>query len=75
MTYRFLGNFGLLVSKMALGSWMISNDNAEVYGNCKAEEFMDAAIQRGIADGMWTREDLRKSSGPLSSHPFGCLTE
>ncbi|KAG6591043.1 voltage-gated potassium channel subunit beta [Phytophthora cinnamomi] len=81
MTYRFLGNSGLLVSKMALGSWMTLDDkhtpeawyemmkiafkagvnfydNAEVYGNGKAEKVMGTAIQRGIADGVWCREDL-----------------
>ncbi|KAE9013071.1 hypothetical protein PF005_g9225 [Phytophthora fragariae] len=81
MTYRFLGNSGLLVSKMALGSWMTVDDkhtaeawyemmeiafkagvnfydNAEVYGNGQAEEIMGTAIQRGIADGVWSREDL-----------------
>ncbi|KAF1794321.1 hypothetical protein JG687_00009854 [Phytophthora cactorum] len=81
MTYRFLGNSGLLVSKMALGSWMLFDekhtvdawyemmkiafqhgvnfyDNAEVYGSGQAEEVMGEAIQRGIAGGIWTREDL-----------------
>ncbi|KAK1947564.1 putative voltage-gated potassium channel subunit beta [Phytophthora citrophthora] len=81
MTYRFLGNSGLLVSKMALGSWMTFDerhtvdawyemmkiafqhgvnfyDNAEVYGNGQAEKVMGAAIQHGISDGVWTREDL-----------------
>ncbi|RLN50730.1 hypothetical protein BBJ29_006499 [Phytophthora kernoviae] len=81
MTHRFLGDSSLLVSKMALGSWMMFDekhtvdawyemmkiafkngvnfyDNAEVYGNGQAEEVMGAAIQRGIADGVWNREDL-----------------
>ncbi|POM74028.1 Voltage-gated potassium channel subunit beta [Phytophthora palmivora] len=30
MTYRFLGNSGLLVSKLSLGSWMDVNDNYTV---------------------------------------------
>jgi voltage-dependent potassium channel beta subunit len=81
MTYRFLGDSGLLVSKLALGSWMGFDekhtvdawydmmkiafqhgvnfyDNAEIYGNGQAEEVMGGAIQRGIADGVWSREDL-----------------
>ncbi|KAG7379089.1 Voltage-gated potassium channel subunit beta-2 [Phytophthora pseudosyringae] len=82
MTYRFLGNSGLLVSKLALGMWMFLDekktadawyemmqiafksgvnfyDNAEAYGgNGQSEEVMGEAIQKGIADGVWTREDL-----------------
>ncbi|GMF44866.1 unnamed protein product [Phytophthora fragariaefolia] len=81
MTYRFLGNSGLLVSKLSLGSWMEINDkytadawydmmklafkhgvnffdNAEVYGSGLAEKNMGAAINRGIAECMWNREDL-----------------
>uniref|UniRef100_H3G9S3 NADP-dependent oxidoreductase domain-containing protein n=1 Tax=Phytophthora ramorum TaxID=164328 RepID=H3G9S3_PHYRM len=82
MTYRFLGNSGLLVSKLALGMWMFLDekktadawyemmqiafkngvnfyDNAEVYGgDGKSEEIMGSAIQKGIADGVWSREDL-----------------
>ncbi|OWZ16075.1 hypothetical protein PHMEG_00010189 [Phytophthora megakarya] len=81
MTYRFLGDSGLLVSKLGLGSWMDVNDkytadawyemmklafehgvnffdNAEAYGGGLAEENMGAAIKKGIAEGVWSREDL-----------------
>ncbi|KAG6616661.1 voltage-gated potassium channel subunit beta [Phytophthora cinnamomi] len=81
MTYRFLGNSGLLVSKLSLGSWMDVNDkytadawydmmklafehgvnffdNAEAYGGGLAERNMGAAINKGIAEGTWNREDL-----------------
>ncbi|EEY59282.1 voltage-gated potassium channel subunit beta-2, putative [Phytophthora infestans T30-4] len=33
-------------------------DNAEAYGNGQAERNMGAAIQMGLADGIWSREDL-----------------
>ncbi|KAG4036412.1 putative voltage-gated potassium channel subunit beta [Phytophthora cactorum] len=33
-------------------------DNAEIYGNGQAERNMGAAIKMGIADGVWSREDL-----------------
>ncbi|KAE8895725.1 hypothetical protein PF010_g7118 [Phytophthora fragariae] len=81
MTYRFLGNSGLLVSKFALGSWMFRDekntvdawyemmktafshgvnlfDSAENYALGRADELMGGAIQKGIADGVWSREDL-----------------
>src|SRR5688572_3142141 len=81
MTYRFLGDTGLLVSKLGLGAWMYRDekytadgwyemmvmaykygvnffDTAEIYGNGQAETFMGSAIQKGIANGVWTREDL-----------------
>uniref|UniRef100_H3G6L8 NADP-dependent oxidoreductase domain-containing protein n=1 Tax=Phytophthora ramorum TaxID=164328 RepID=H3G6L8_PHYRM len=81
MTHRFLGDSGLLVSKLALGSWMFYDDkytvdawykmmttafkhgvnffdNAEAYGNGHAEILMGGAIKKGIADGVWSREDL-----------------
>ncbi|GMF89785.1 unnamed protein product [Phytophthora fragariaefolia] len=81
MTYRFLGDSGLLVSCLGLGSWMFPDekytvdawyemmktafkygmnffDNAESYGNGLAETNMGGAIKKGIADGIWTREDL-----------------
>ncbi|OWZ07072.1 Voltage-gated potassium channel subunit beta [Phytophthora megakarya] len=81
MSYRFLGNSGLLVSKLSLGSWMGREDkhtvdawydmmatafkhgvnffdNAESYGMGQAEEIMGGAIQKGIDNGIWTREDL-----------------
>jgi voltage-dependent potassium channel beta subunit len=81
MTYRFLGNTGLLVSKLSLGSWMFLNDkntadawynmmatafkvgvnffdNAESYANGQSEVIMGDAIKKGVADGVWGREDL-----------------
>ncbi|GMF38481.1 unnamed protein product [Phytophthora fragariaefolia] len=81
MTHRFLGDSDLLVSKLALGSWMAYNekytvdgwfemvklayehgvnfyDTAEVYGNGQAEELLGGAIKKGIAEGLWSREDL-----------------
>ncbi|RLN87389.1 hypothetical protein BBJ28_00025271 [Nothophytophthora sp. Chile5] len=81
MTHRFLGNSGLLVSKLSLGSWMSYDekytvdawyemmatafmygvnfyDTAEIYGNGQAEELLGGATKKGIADGVWAREDL-----------------
>ncbi|KAE9295396.1 hypothetical protein PR003_g24022, partial [Phytophthora rubi] len=81
MTHRFLGDSGLLVSKLALGSWMSYDekytvdgwyemvkiayqhgvnfyDTAEIYGNGQAEELLGGAIKKGIAEGLWSREDL-----------------
>ncbi|KAG6616502.1 putative voltage-gated potassium channel subunit beta [Phytophthora cinnamomi] len=81
MPYAFLGNSGLLVSKLSLGSWMDYDerftpeawydmmklafehgvnffDNAEIYGRGQAERNMGAAINKGIAEGTWSREDL-----------------
>ncbi|KAL3657479.1 hypothetical protein V7S43_017618 [Phytophthora oleae] len=81
MTHRFLGDSGLLVSKLALGSWMSYDekytvdawyemvkiayqhgvnfyDTAEIYGNGQAEELLGGAIKKGIADKLWSREDL-----------------
>ncbi|KAF1316365.1 Voltage-gated potassium channel subunit beta, partial [Globisporangium splendens] len=81
MKYRYLGDSGLLVSTLSLGSWANFNgnfgvddaytimvkafqggvnffDNAEGYALGKSEEIMGHAIQRGIADGVWQREDL-----------------
>ncbi|RLN86315.1 hypothetical protein BBJ28_00010352 [Nothophytophthora sp. Chile5] len=81
MTHHFLGNSGLLVSKLALGAWVMRDekytvdawyemmatafkhgvnffDNAEAYGMGQAEELMGGAIKKGIADGLWNREDL-----------------
>ncbi|RLN95881.1 hypothetical protein BBJ28_00006407 [Nothophytophthora sp. Chile5] len=81
MPYRFLGNSGLLVSRLSLGSWMDVDekytadswldmmalafkhgvnlfDNAEIYGAGMAEKNMGGAIQKGIANGTWSREDL-----------------
>ncbi|RLN71689.1 hypothetical protein BBJ28_00026985 [Nothophytophthora sp. Chile5] len=81
MTYRFLGNSGLLVSKLSLGAWMLLDDrcsdanwygimthafkngvnffdNAECYIQGQSEEMVGRAIQKGIAEGVWSREDL-----------------
>ncbi|RLN32349.1 hypothetical protein BBJ28_00019129 [Nothophytophthora sp. Chile5] len=81
MTHRFLGNSGLLVSKLSLGSWMKYDekytvdawyemmvmafkhgvnfiDTSEMYGDGQAEELLGGAIKKGIADGVWAREDL-----------------
>ncbi|KAF4144937.1 Aldo/keto reductase family [Phytophthora infestans] len=81
MTYRFLGNSGLLVSKISLGAWMIWDDrcsdegwydimtqafkegvnyydNAECYIGGKSEEIVGRAIQKGIEEKVWSREDL-----------------
>ncbi|EGZ15213.1 hypothetical protein PHYSODRAFT_333485 [Phytophthora sojae] len=67
MAYRFLGNSGLLVSKLALGSWVMKLafehgvnlfDNAETYGDGLAEKNIGFAITKGIAEGVWTRESL-----------------
>ncbi|KAE9298586.1 hypothetical protein PR003_g23196 [Phytophthora rubi] len=56
MTYRFLGNSGLLVSKLSLGSWMEVSDKytAEAW-----YEMMKLAFENGgVAEGTWSREDL-----------------
>ncbi|POM79824.1 Voltage-gated potassium channel subunit beta-1 [Phytophthora palmivora] len=81
MTYRFLGNSGLLVSKISLGAWMTWDDrcsdeawydimtdafksgvnyydNAECYISGKSEEIVGRAIQKGIQEQVWSREDL-----------------
>jgi voltage-dependent potassium channel beta subunit len=81
MTYRFLGNSGLLVSKLGLGGWMFYDkahttanwydvmktafkhgvnyfDSAENYCGGQSERQIGEAIQKGIADGVWAREDL-----------------
>ncbi|KUF77941.1 voltage-gated potassium channel subunit beta [Phytophthora nicotianae] len=81
MTYRFLGDSGLLVSKLALGSWMYPDqahtidawydmmkiafaqgvnffDSAENYALGQADVLMGGAINKGISEGLWSREDL-----------------
>jgi len=81
MEYRYLGNSGLQVSALSLGSWVTFGDQvkedlaydlmktayaggvnffdcAEIYGGGVAETIMGKAIARGIADGVWAREDL-----------------
>jgi len=85
MTYRFLGDTGLLVSQISLGAWMQKDerctdanwysimthafkaginyfDNAETYMRGESEEIVGRAIQRGIQEGVWSREDLVISS-------------
>ncbi|KAK1934154.1 putative voltage-gated potassium channel subunit beta [Phytophthora citrophthora] len=91
MTYRFMGNSGLLVSKLALGSWMQNNDkqtpeawyemmktafqhgvnffdNAEIYGNGQAEENMGTAINKGVEEGVWSRQDLVITTKLFNGH-------
>lgn len=81
MSYRFLGNSGLLVSKLGLGGWMFYDqahttanwydvmktafehgvnyfDSAENYCGGQSERQIGEAIRKGIADGVWAREDL-----------------
>ncbi|KAG7376663.1 Voltage-gated potassium channel subunit beta-2 [Phytophthora pseudosyringae] len=60
MTYRFLGNSGLLVSKLSLGSWMGREDKytVDAWYDMMAEEVMGGAIQKGVAADVWGREDL-----------------
>ncbi|KAL4110421.1 hypothetical protein PRIC1_002112 [Phytophthora ramorum] len=81
MTYRFLGDSGLLVSKISLGAWMRKDerctddawydimthafkcgvnyyDNAEMYIRGESEEIVGRAIQKGMKEGVWSREDL-----------------
>lgn len=81
MKYRYLGDSGLLVSTLSLGSWVNFDngfgvdkayeimarafaqgvnffDNAEAYANGQSETIMGQAVQRGIDNGVWTREDL-----------------
>ncbi|KAG6951388.1 hypothetical protein JG687_00013642, partial [Phytophthora cactorum] len=81
MTYRFLGDSGLLVSKLALGSWMYPDqthtvdawfemmkiafaqgvnffDSAENYALGQADVLMGSAINKGVSEGSWSREDL-----------------
>jgi voltage-dependent potassium channel beta subunit len=90
MTHRFLGDSGMLVSKLALGSWMNYSadytidgwydvvktaykfginffDTAEIYGNGQAEELLGGAIKKGIAEGLFTREDLVVSTKIFNS--------
>eukprot|EP00644_Phytophthora_capsici_P006081 jgi/Phyca11/11961/fgenesh1_pm.PHYCAscaffold_89_\ len=45
MTYRFLGNSGLLVSKFSLGSWMDANDN---YTADAWYDMMKLAFEHGV---------------------------
>ncbi|KAK1928138.1 putative voltage-gated potassium channel subunit beta [Phytophthora citrophthora] len=91
MTYHFMGNSGLLVSKLALGSWMQNNekqtpelwyemmktafqhgvnffDNAESYGRGQAEENMGAAINKGVEEGVWSRQDLVITTKLFNGH-------
>jgi voltage-dependent potassium channel beta subunit len=93
MTYRFLGDSGLLVSTLSLGSWMTYYpdsqkdawydvmktafkhginffDSAENYNDGRADEFMGHAIQRGLQEGVWTREDLVISAKFMTGTKF-----
>ncbi|KAF4041647.1 Aldo/keto reductase family [Phytophthora infestans] len=67
MPHRLLGNSGLMVSNLALGSWMWADDKytperwyemMKVAFKHGADRNMGAAIKMGIADGIWSREDL-----------------
>lgn len=43
-------------------------DNAEIYGSGQAEENMGAAIKKGVADGVWSREDLVITTKLFNGH-------
>ncbi|KAF1325934.1 K+ channel protein, partial [Globisporangium splendens] len=81
MKYRYLGNSGLLVSRLSFGSWVTFDgnfgvdeaynimvkayegginffDNAESYARGVSEKIMGQVVQKGIDNGVWTREDL-----------------
>ncbi|EGZ26868.1 hypothetical protein PHYSODRAFT_320744 [Phytophthora sojae] len=73
MTYRFLGNSGLLVSKLGLGSLMHAKEEntPEAWYEMMKLAFkhdinffdnaglnMGFAVQKGIDEGIWSREDL-----------------
>ncbi|ETP26993.1 hypothetical protein F441_00446 [Phytophthora nicotianae CJ01A1] len=45
MTYRFLGNSGMLVSKLSLGSWMDANDK---YTADAWYDMMKLAFEHGV---------------------------
>ncbi|RLN54817.1 hypothetical protein BBP00_00008763 [Phytophthora kernoviae] len=44
--------------KMAYQHGVNFFDTAEIYGNSQAEELLGGAIKKGIAEGIWSREDL-----------------
>ncbi|RLN06033.1 hypothetical protein BBO99_00008799 [Phytophthora kernoviae] len=44
--------------KMAYQHGVNFFDTAEIYGNGQAEELLGEAIKKGIAEGIWSREDL-----------------
>ncbi|KAG2502296.1 hypothetical protein JM16_009790, partial [Phytophthora kernoviae] len=44
--------------KMAYQHGVNFFDTAEIYGNGQAEELLGGAIKKGIAEGIWSREDL-----------------
>ncbi|DAZ95466.1 TPA: hypothetical protein N0F65_002151 [Lagenidium giganteum] len=46
-------------------------DNAEAYGDGRAEEIMGQAVQRGIADGVWQRDDLVLTTKLFSGYKQG----
>ncbi|ETL47049.1 hypothetical protein L916_03168 [Phytophthora nicotianae] len=85
MSYRFLGNSGLLVSKLSLGAWMQYKeentvdawyemmktafkhgvnffDTSEMYANGHAEKLQGGAVNKGIIQGVWSREDLDQTT-------------
>ncbi|KAE8952961.1 hypothetical protein PR003_g34119, partial [Phytophthora rubi] len=58
-------------------------DTAEIYGNGQAEELLGGAIKKGIAEDLWSREDLVISTKVFSGYKglttwsplaFGTLT-
>ncbi|KAF1788201.1 P-loop containing nucleoside triphosphate hydrolase [Phytophthora cactorum] len=58
-THRFLGSSGLLVSKLALGSWMQCDEKYTVdMWYEMSEKLLGGAIKKGIDEGVFSREDL-----------------
>eukprot|EP00666_Eupelagonemidae_sp_cell4sb_P000018 gene18-22356_t len=70
MKYNRLGDTGLLVSELSLGSWLYAImkraydggvnffDNAEAYAGGDAERIMGDAVRIGMEEGAWDRQDL-----------------
>ncbi|KAF1777939.1 NADP-dependent oxidoreductase domain [Phytophthora cactorum] len=56
MTYRFLGWYDIMAH--AFKSGVNYYDNAECYIGGKSEEIVGRAIQKGIQEKVWSREDL-----------------
>ncbi|RLN85763.1 hypothetical protein BBJ28_00027253 [Nothophytophthora sp. Chile5] len=42
-------------------------DTSEMYGDGQAEELLGGAIKKGVAEGVWSREDLVVSTKPYSA--------
>ncbi|KAE8881100.1 hypothetical protein PF005_g17186 [Phytophthora fragariae] len=42
-------------------------DTAEIYGNGQAEELLGGAIKKGVAEDLWSREDLVISTKVLQT--------